>query len=106
MFLDRFIDDAEHAELAWLTTRALWGDLRTEASDELAAAAEELSRALRRRLSSSQAATMRFVAVVSRLSLKHPYAPDTDLTRGATRRRRRADADPTAPTGDRVAVHA
>ena len=86
MFLDRFIDDAEHAELAWLTTRALWGDLQDQITPDLAGAAEELSRALRRRLSSSQPGTMRFVAAVSRLSLKHPYAPDTDLTRRGRRR--------------------
>src|SRR5581483_9373380 len=27
MYLDRFVDDPEHTELAWLVTRALWGDL-------------------------------------------------------------------------------
>jgi hypothetical protein len=94
MFLERFVDDAEHAELAWLTTRVIWGDLRTTATDDHAAAAEELSRALRQRLSSSQPASMRFVAAVSRLSLKDPYAPETDLTR---RRRRRKDAVVTTP---------
>lgn len=81
MFLGRFVEDPEHTELAWLTTRALWGDLRDETDDALAGAAEELSRALRRRLSAAQPATMRFVAGVSRLSLRHPYAPATDLTR-------------------------
>lgn len=80
MFLERFIDDPEHTELAWLTTRALWGDLRDDCDDDIAAAAEELSRALRRRLAQAQPATLRFVAAVSRLSLKDPFAPDTDLT--------------------------
>ena len=85
MFVDRFIEDAEHRELAWLTTRTLWGDLRNECTPELASMAEELSRALRRRLASSQPATMRFVATVSRISLKRPYAPAADLTRRAIR---------------------
>jgi hypothetical protein len=80
MFLDRFVVDEEHTELAWLVTRALWGDLRTDLTVPLADAAEELSRALRRRLSQSQPATARAVAAVSRTSLRHPYAPETDLT--------------------------
>jgi hypothetical protein len=90
MYLDRFVDDPEQTELAWLTTRALWGDLRDVADDELAGAAEELSRALRRRLSAAQPATMRFVAAVSRISLRDPYAPATDLSgRGARSNGRR-----------------
>jgi hypothetical protein len=93
MFLTRFVDDAEHAELAWLTTRAIWGDLRGSVTDDHAAAAEELSRALRQRMSSSQPATMRFVAAVSRLSLKDPYAPETDLTRRRRARRRGSDRE-------------
>ena len=97
MFLNRFVEDAEHTELAWLTTRCLWGDLRDDADDVTAGAAEELSRALRGRLSSAQSASMRFVAGVSRVSLRDPFAPATDLTggrrNGASRRRRR-DEEP------------
>ncbi len=84
MYLSRFIEDPEHTELAWLTTRALWGDLRDGCDDRTAAAAEELSRALRRRLSGAQPSSMRFVAAVSRVSLKEPFAPATDLTRPAS----------------------
>lgn len=80
MFLSRFAADEEHTELAWLTTRALWGDLQHDLTPETAASAEELSRALRRRLAQAQPATLRLVALVSRLSLRHPYAPETDLT--------------------------
>ncbi|HVV37092.1 MAG TPA: DUF3488 and transglutaminase-like domain-containing protein [Acidimicrobiales bacterium] len=76
MYLERFIDDDEHTELAWLVTRVLWGDLQDDASFELAVAAEELSRSLRRRLGTAQPATVRFVAAVSRLSLRNPFAPD------------------------------
>jgi hypothetical protein len=76
MFLDRFAVDAEHTELAWLVTRALWGDLEHSLTDELATWAEELSRALRRRLAGAHPAPVRAIALVSRLSLRHPYAPE------------------------------
>ena len=75
-YLDRVSDDDEHTELAWLVTRVLWGDLRGEATDDTAAVAEELSRALRRRLSSAQPLTTRLLAAVSRRSLRDPWAPD------------------------------
>ena len=82
MFLDRFLDDPEHIEFAWLVTRALWGDLQDVVAPDMATAAEELSRSLRRRVASAQPATVRAVALVSRLSLRNPYAPETDLTGG------------------------
>jgi hypothetical protein len=81
MFLDRFIEDEEHTELAWLTTRVLWGDLQGEEDPLIASVAEELSRSLRRRLAAMQPATVRAVALVSRLSLRNPYAPETDLSK-------------------------
>jgi hypothetical protein len=81
MFLDRFVEDQEHVELAWLVTRALWGDLQDDLTPEVAAHAEELSRALSRRLAQAQPATLRVVARLSRVSLRDPYAPETDLTR-------------------------
>ncbi|MDQ3947181.1 MAG: transglutaminaseTgpA domain-containing protein [Actinomycetota bacterium] len=76
MFLDRFAVDAEHTELAWLVTRALWGDLEGSLTDDLATWAEELSRALRRRLAQAHPAPVRAIAIVSRFSLRHPYAPE------------------------------
>jgi hypothetical protein len=81
MFLDRFIPDDEHTEYAWLVTRALWGDLQPDLTMETATTAEELSRSLRRRLSQTQPFTVRAVSRVSRLSLRHPYAPETDLSK-------------------------
>ena len=74
--LSRFAEDAEHKELAWLVTRALWGDLRDDVTPAMAAHAEELSRALRSRLNSAHPATLRFLAIFSRASLKGPYAPE------------------------------
>jgi hypothetical protein len=81
MFLDRFAEDDEHTEFAWLVTRSLWGDLQDDITPDLADAAEELSRSLRRRLAQSQPSTVRLVAAISRASLRDPYAPLTDLTR-------------------------
>ncbi len=79
MFLKHVVPDDEHSELAWLVTRSLWGDLRGAVSDDDALAAEELSRSLRRRLGSAHPSTMRFVAALSRLSVRHPYAPGIDV---------------------------
>ena len=75
MFLDRVIPDDEHTEFAWLVTRTLWGDLQEQVNVEDAAAAEELSRALRRRMGQAHTVTLRAVAIISKLSLRHPYAP-------------------------------
>ena len=75
-FLDKVTSDEEHSELAWLTTRVIWGDLREGTTDDMAEAAEELSRALRRRLGQAQPVTARFLAALSRLSEREPWAPD------------------------------
>lgn len=93
MFLDRFVDDDEHAELAWLTTRALWGDLQDDSSPVLASVAEELSRSLRRRLAATQPATVRAVALVSRLSLRDPYAPEINPPSKRELREQRKELD-------------
>jgi len=93
MYLDRFVDDPEHTELAWLVTRALWGDLQDSLTPELATMAEELSRALRRRLAQAHPAPVRAIGVVSRLSLRHPYAPElTQFLRRPSRAERAAAA--------------
>ena len=75
MFLDRVVEDAEHTEFAWLATRGLWGDLSGYLTDDDAAAAEELSRSLVKRMNQAHAWTLRLIAGVSRLSLRRPYAP-------------------------------
>jgi hypothetical protein len=73
LFLDRFVPDEEHSELAWLVTRALWGDLRGGVDEELADDAEEYSQTLRRRLSMAQPLSVRASAALSRLSLREPF---------------------------------
>lgn len=78
LFRERFQPDDEHGELAWLTTRALWGDLRPNVTEELAMHCEQLSESLRRRMSLAQAPTIRALAVVSRLSLRNPYTQENN----------------------------
>jgi len=102
MFLDRFAEDVEHAELAWLVTRALWGDLQGSLTDEHATIAEELSSALRRRLAQAHPAPVRAIAVVSRLSLRTPYAPE--LTR-LGKRHRHHDEPPPPEHGKKEVEH-
>ncbi|MCA1830865.1 MAG: transglutaminase domain-containing protein [Actinomycetota bacterium] len=75
-FLEQVVTDDEHAELAWLVTRTLWGDLIPTLGDDEVFAAEELSRSLRRRLFEAQPITIRAISVVSRLSLRNPFAPE------------------------------
>ena len=74
MLLQRFAPDAEHAQLAWLVTRALWGDLHDDVTDVVAADAEELAGTLRRRLAQAHQLTVRLVAGLSRRSLRTGYA--------------------------------
>ena len=75
-FLERVVEDDEHTELAWLVTRAIWGDLRHDTAEDDAVVAEELSRNLRARLARAQPITIRILAAVSRLSLRSPFAPE------------------------------
>jgi len=104
MYLDRFVEDPEHTEFAWLVTRCLWGDLQNSLTAEQATMAEELSRALRRRLAQAHPAPVRAIGVVSRLSLRHPYAPElTSFLRKPTRAER-AEAAQAGKEDDRAAV--
>lgn len=90
MFVDRVMDDEEHRELAWMTTRVLWGDLHDDRDPLLATTAEELSKSLRARLGAAQPASVRFLAVISRLSLRDPYDPSHVRVIGRVRRWREA----------------
>ena len=92
MFLDRVAEDAEHTELAWLVTRALWGDLQDQVDDSLAAVTEELSRTLRRRLAQAHPVTIRLIARLSRNSLRRPYAPTLNDLLGKEARREPVNA--------------
>jgi hypothetical protein len=71
--VDRVEDDAEHRELAWLVTRALWGDLRRDLQDADVHAADELSRSVAKRLRQAQPAFARLAGLSSRASLRSPW---------------------------------
>jgi transglutaminase-like putative cysteine protease len=67
-------EDEEHAELAWLVTRCLWGDLRTQVSPADAETAQRLASSVGTRLTKAQPETARLLAAVSRASLRVPYS--------------------------------
>lgn len=69
-------EDAEHRELAWLVTRALWGDLARDLQPADAEAAEEMARSVLRRVRRAHPWSARLLAATSRASLRHPYDPD------------------------------
>jgi hypothetical protein len=75
-FVDEIEHDDEHAELAWLVTRALWGDLRRDLRDDDADAAELLARSVRRRTVRAQSLLTRILAAVARTSLRYPYSTE------------------------------
>ena len=84
MLLKRFPPDDEHGQLAWLVTRALWGDLAWDDAPDIATDAEELARSMSRRLREAHPITVRAVATLSRLSLRSPYAVDVPHERSHT----------------------
>ncbi|MFN2462420.1 MAG: transglutaminase-like domain-containing protein [Candidatus Dormibacteria bacterium] len=75
-FLNHVDADAEHTELAWLVTRALWGDLRRGLEEEDVDAAERMARSVRKRVFGAQGTGARALAVFSRASLREPYDAD------------------------------
>src|SRR5207248_3253444 len=64
-FLDRVQEDGEHRELAWLVTRAIYGDLAYDTTEEDAKLAEEMASSLVRRLRAAQPLQVRMVAGLS-----------------------------------------
>ena len=67
-------EDEEHAELAWLVTRGLWGDLRGQLTDEDSANATRLAASVATRITRAQPETARLLSAVSQASLRHPYS--------------------------------
>jgi hypothetical protein len=75
-YLARVEEDAEHQELAWLVSRALYGDLSRMVTDADAQAAEELAASLRRRMTKAQPFQVKALAMVSKASLRDPYTDE------------------------------
>jgi hypothetical protein len=80
-YLDWVVDDAEHEELAWLVTKALYGELRGRCSDEDVVAARELVASLSQRLVKAQPLQTRVLALFSKLSLEQPYSTEVPAVR-------------------------
>lgn len=75
-FVDHFEPDREHEELAWIVTRAVWGDVRRDLRDEDAEVFEDLASSVSRRIAAGQGPINRTLGRVSTASLKQPYADD------------------------------
>lgn len=73
-FTGQLAPDAEHTELAWLVSRALWGDLRRDLRPEDAQDAEVMAASVGRRLRGAQPFGARMLAAASRASLRDPYS--------------------------------
>ena len=66
--------DKEHRELAWLVTRAIWGDLRRDLREDDVKAAEKMAASVGRRLDRAQPTLNRVMSRIARTSLKEPYS--------------------------------
>ncbi len=73
-FLDHLVPDSTHTELAWLVTRALWGDLRRDLTEDDTRDAELMARSVRRRMRAAQSELKQLLAFCSRNSLREPYS--------------------------------
>lgn len=75
-WLHKVEPDEEHAELAWLAARALYGDMRDSVTADDARIAEELAGSMRRRLSRGQPTQTRVIAAISRTSIDRPFTTE------------------------------
>ena len=75
-YLKRVVDDEEHQEMAWLVSRALYGDIAQTVTDADAHAAEEIGTSLRRRLSRGQPFQVRALGALSKASIRDPYTDE------------------------------
>lgn len=99
-FLDALTPDEDHVELGWLVDRAVYGDLRTTATERDAEAARLLSRAIGTRMVQGQTYLQRLAAFGSHESLREPWTravPNFYPTRGRRWSPRRATHRPPAP---------
>jgi hypothetical protein len=81
-YLAKVADDGEHAELAWLVTRATYGDLMDGGlTDHDVDAARAMAASLRRRMLKVQLFQSRVLAALSRASLRDPYSDEVPNVR-------------------------
>ena len=86
-YLQRVVEDDEHAELAWLVTRTLYGDLAGSMTAADVEVGREMSESLRRRMFRAQPLQTRVIAVLSRASLQDPYTVEVPGVRLLTLKR-------------------
>lgn len=75
-FVERFRQDDEHDELAWLVTRLFWGDMRRDPRAEDVEEAATMAVSVQKRILRAQPLTNRILAAVSKASLRDPYSDD------------------------------
>jgi hypothetical protein len=75
-FLDAVVEDEEHEELAWLVSKALYGELKGRVTEQDVIAARELAMSLSRRLAKAQPFQTRVLALLTRTSLREPYSAE------------------------------
>lgn len=90
-YTERVKEDEEHLEFAWLSTRALWGDLSRDLRPADVQAAIDMGRSLRRRIARAQSPISRVLGLATRASLRTPY--DQSLPNPWPRRFWREPAD-------------
>lgn len=88
-YLQKVTDDDEHAELAWLVTRATYGDLAFAVTDDDVESARAMATSVRRRVFRAQPFQSRALAVLSRASLRQPYTVEVPTVRQFRLRRSR-----------------
>jgi len=75
-FVTSIQPDREHEELAWLVTRAVWGDLARDVREDDVRDAEDMAGSVARRIAVEQTTINRFVAAVTRTSLRDPWSDE------------------------------
>jgi transglutaminase-like putative cysteine protease len=83
-FVGAVAPDDEHAQLAWLVTRGVWGDLRRDLTEDDVRLGDDMAASVLRRLRRAQPAGVRVGAIVSRSSLRAPWSdelPNVSLPR-------------------------
>lgn len=97
-FLTHTVDDDEHAELAWLMTRAIYDDLDRPVTDDDVVAGRAMAESLRRRMFRAQPFQVKALGLLSRASLAEPYSVELPNVGYATVQSRRRSR-PFATTG-------
>jgi hypothetical protein len=75
-FVRKVQPDEQHTELAWLVTRAVWGDLQRDLREDDVVVANEAAASLRRRMRGAQPMFNRVLAAVARTSLRNPTSSE------------------------------